>query len=188
MSDTPQIELTEEALEAAAQKAIAAFEAAHDLEELTAARREHLGDSGYIPQARQSLGQLPKDQRKDAGRAVNMARGKVEKSFSQIREVLEQQARAAQLKAEKVDVTIPTTRAQTGALHPITALSERIADIFVGMGWEIADGPEVEAEYFNKVGGYRQGYGFRFLVCVYRTHPTRGQRRQTTPRSQPKEG
>ena len=141
MSDTPQIELTEEALEAAAEKAIAAFEAAHDLEELTAARREHLGDSGYIPQARQSLGQLPKDQRKDAGRAVNMARGKVEKSFAQIREVLEQEARAAQLKAEKVDVTIPTTRAQTGALHPITALSERIADIFVGMGWEMLTAP-----------------------------------------------
>ena len=149
MSDTPQIELTEEALEAAAQKAIAAFEAASDLDELNAARRDHLGDGGYIPQARQSLGQLPKDQRKDAGRAVNMARGKVEKTFAQIREVLEQEARAAQLKAEKVDVTIPTTRAQTGALHPITALSERIADIFVGMGWEIADGPEVEAEYFN---------------------------------------
>ena len=149
MSDTPQIELTEEALEAAAQKAIAAFEAATTLDELTAARREHLGDGGFIPQARQSLGQLPKDQRKDAGRAVNMARGKAEKSFAQIREVLEQQAREAQLKAEKVDVTIPTTRAQTGALHPITALSERITDIFVGMGWEIADGPEVEAEYFN---------------------------------------
>ena len=149
MSDTPQIELTEEALEAAAQKAIAAFEAASDLDELTSARREHLGDGGYIPQARQSLGQLPKDQRKDAGRAVNMARGKVEKTFAQVRETLEQEARAAQLKAEKVDVTVPTTRAQTGALHPITALSERIADIFVGMGWEIADGPEVEAEYFN---------------------------------------
>ena len=149
MSDTPQIELTEEALEAAAQKAIAAFEAATTLDELTAARREHLGDGGFIPQARQSLGQLPKDQRKDASRAVNMARGKAEKSFAQIREVLEQQAREAQLKAEKVDVTIPTTRAQTGALHPITALSERITDIFVGMGWEIADGPEVEAEYFN---------------------------------------
>ena len=52
MSDTPQIELTEEALGAAAEKAIAAFEAASDLDELTSARREHLGDGGYIPQAR----------------------------------------------------------------------------------------------------------------------------------------
>ena len=149
MSDTPQIELTEEALGAAADKAIEAFDAAETLDELVAARREHLGDGGYIPQARQSLGQLPKDQRKSAGKAVNMARGKMERRFAQVKDVLEQKAREEQLRAETVDVTIPTTRTQTGALHPITALSERIVDIFIGMGWEIADGPEIEAEYFN---------------------------------------
>lgn len=149
MSDSPQIELTEAALNAAAEQAIAAFNAASSLEELNLFRREHLGDNGYIPQARQMIGQLPKAERKEAGRNVNIARGRAEKSFAQVKEVLEQQARQAQLVAEKVDITVPTTRTQTGALHPITALSERIADIFVGMGWEIADGPEVEAEYFN---------------------------------------
>ena len=149
VSDIPEIELTEAALSAAADKAIATFNAATNLEELGAARREHLGDKGYIPQARQSLGQLPKAERKDAGRAVNMARGKAEKCFAQVQRELEEKARQEQLRAETVDVTVPTTRAQTGALHPITALSERIADIFIGMGWEIAEGPEVEAEYFN---------------------------------------
>lgn len=149
MSDTPEIELTEAALGAAAERAIADFDAAATLEELVAARRAHLGDAAYIPQARQKLGSIPKDQRKAAGRAVNMARGKIEKHFAAVQTELEAVERAAQLKAETVDVTVPTTRTQTGALHPITALSERIADIFVGMGWEIADGPEVEAEYFN---------------------------------------
>ncbi|QPK80121.1 phenylalanine--tRNA ligase subunit alpha [Corynebacterium lizhenjunii] len=149
MSDTPQIDLSEAALGAAADAAVAAFDGASTLEELAAARREHLGEQAYIARARMSLGQLPKDQRKDAGKNVNMARGRVEKHFASVREVLEQQARAAQLREETVDVTVPTTRSQTGALHPITALSERIADIFVGMGWEIAEGPEVEAEYFN---------------------------------------
>ena len=149
MSDTSQIELTEAALGAAADSAIAAFDAATSLDELAAARREHLGEQGYIPQARTMLGSLPKDQRKDAGKNVNMARGRVEKRFAQRQQQLEAEARKAQLAAETVDVTIPTTRNQTGALHPITALSERIADIFVGMGWEIAEGPEVEAEYFN---------------------------------------
>ncbi len=149
MSDTSQIELTEAALGAAADSAIAAFDAATSLDELAAARREHLGEQGYIPQARTMLGSLPKDQRKDAGKNVNMARGRVEKRFAQVQQQLEAEARKAQLAAETVDVTIPTTRTQTGALHPITALSERIADIFVGMGWEIAEGPEVEAEYFN---------------------------------------
>ena len=122
MSDTPQIELTEEALGAAADKAIAAFDAAETLDELAAARREHLGDGGYIPQARQSLGQLPKDQRKSAGKAVNMARGKMEKRFAQVKDVLEQKAREEQLRAETVDVTIPTTRTQTGALHPLSLI------------------------------------------------------------------
>lgn len=149
MSDTSQIELTEAALGAAADSAIAAFDAATSLDELAAARREHLGEQGYIPQARTMLGSLPKDQRKDAGKNVNMARGRVEKRFAQVQQQLEAEAQKAQLAAETVDVTIPTTRNQTGALHPITALSERIADIFVGMGWEIAEGPEVEAEYFN---------------------------------------
>ena len=147
--ETPEIELTEAALNTAAEQAIAAFSGAGSLEELELARREHLGEHGYIPRARTILGTLDKSQRKDAGRLVNMARGTVEKHFAEIRTELEQQARAAQLAAETVDVTVPSTRRQLGALHPITALSERIADIFVAMGWEIADGPEVEAEYFN---------------------------------------
>ncbi|MDY3127352.1 MAG: phenylalanine--tRNA ligase subunit alpha [Corynebacterium sp.] len=149
MSANPELDINEASLSAAAEKAVAAFEAATSLAELQEARREHLGDKGYIPQARQALGTLPKDQRKDAGRLVNMARGKVEKAFAEVNAELEVKAREEQLAAETVDVTIPTTRSQTGALHPITALNERIADIFVGMGWEIAEGPEVEAEYFN---------------------------------------
>lgn len=146
---TPQIELSEESLEAAAQRALDAFAAADNLDELNEARREHLGDAAYIPQARRALGSLPKDQRKDAGRLVNMARGKVEKNFAEVKAELEAKRNADRLIAERVDVTVPTTRRQTGALHPITTLSEQIADIFLAMGWEIADGPEVEAEYFN---------------------------------------
>ncbi|WP_027004571.1 phenylalanine--tRNA ligase subunit alpha [Corynebacterium halotolerans] len=149
VSDNPEIELTEAGLTAAAETAVAAFDAAQDLAELSAARRAHLGDDAPIPQARRSLGTLPKAERKDAGRLVNMARGRVEKHYAQVHAELEAKHRAEQLVAERVDVTVPTTRTQTGALHPITTLSEHIADIFLGMGWEIEDGPEVEAEYFN---------------------------------------
>ncbi|PAT05029.1 phenylalanine--tRNA ligase subunit alpha [Corynebacterium hadale] len=149
MSETPEIQLTEEALDSAAAAAIEAFENAADLPALEEAHRQHLGEKAFIPQARRALGTLPKDQRKDAGRMVNMARGRVEKRFAQLRELREAEYRAQQLKEEAVDVTLPTTRGQVGAMHPITTLSEQIADIFVGMGWEIAEGPEVEAEYFN---------------------------------------
>ncbi len=144
-----EIELTEESLNKAADEAIAAFDAAEDLAALEEAHRAHLGEKAFIPQARRALGTLPKDQRKDAGRMVNMARGRVEKHYAQVREVREAEHRERQLREEKVDVTLPTARAQSGAMHPITALSEHIADIFVGMGWEVAEGPEVEAEYFN---------------------------------------
>jgi phenylalanine--tRNA ligase, alpha subunit len=137
-------ELTE-AVEAARQ----AFAAATNLEELTVARREHLGDDAPISQARRALGSLPKNERKDAGRLVNQARGEAEKAYATAKTALEEKRNAEVLIAERVDVTVPTTRRQVGALHPITTLLETITDIFVSMGYEVADGPEVEAEYFN---------------------------------------
>ena len=142
-------QLTEASLNSAAESAIQAFEAADSLDSLADARRMHLGDDAPLSLARRALGSLPKDQRKDAGRLVNMARGRVEKQFAEVKEALEAKRNAEVLRLERVDVTVPTTRKRTGALHPITALSEQIADIFVGMGWEIAEGPEVDAEYFN---------------------------------------
>ena len=137
-------ELTE-AVEAARQ----AFAAATNLEELAVARREHLGDDAPISQARRALGSLPKNERKDAGRLVNQARGEAEKAYATAKTALEEKRNAEVLIAERVDVTVPTTRRQVGALHPITTLLETITDIFVSMGYEVADGPEVEVEYFN---------------------------------------
>ena len=137
-------ELTE-AVEAARQ----AFAAATNLEELAVARREHLGDDAPISQARRALGSLPKNERKDAGRLVNQARGEAEKAYASAKTALEEKRNAEVLIAERVDVTVPTTRRQVGALYPITTLLETITDIFVSMGYEVADGPEVEAEYFN---------------------------------------
>ena len=134
-----------EAVEAARQ----AFAAATNLEELAVARREHLGDDAPISQARRALGSLPKNERKDAGRLVNQARGEAEKAYATAKTALEEKRNAEVLIAERVDVTVPTTRRQVGALHPITTLLETITDIFVSMGYEVADGPEVEAEYFN---------------------------------------
>ncbi|WP_295625251.1 phenylalanine--tRNA ligase subunit alpha [uncultured Corynebacterium sp.] len=150
MSDTPtSIDLSEDALNAAAAAAETAFAEASDLAQLAEARRAHLGDDAPIPQARRALGSIPKAERKDAGRRVNMVRGRVEKEFAQRQAVLEEEDAARRLVEERIDVTVDTTRGQRGGMHPITILSEQIADIFVGMGWEVADGPEVEAEYFN---------------------------------------
>ena len=111
----PEIELTEENLNRAADEAIAAFEKAADLVALEEAKREHLGEQSTIMQARKSLGSIPKDQRKDAGRFVNMARGRAEKVYAQLHQVREAEYREQQLREETVDVTLPTARSQAGA-------------------------------------------------------------------------
>ena len=144
-----EIDLSEASLNAAADAALAAFTAADSLESLADARRDHLGDDSPIAQARKALGTLPKNERKDAGRVVNMARGAAEKALNARKAVLEEEHFQKMLVEETIDVTVDTTQGQRGAQHPITIISEQIADIFIGMGWEIADGPEIEAEYFN---------------------------------------
>ena len=89
-----EIQLTEASLNEAADAAIKAFDGAQNLDELAALRRDHLGDAAPIPQARRSLGTIPKDQRKDAGRFVNMALGRAEKHFAQVKVVLEEKRNA----------------------------------------------------------------------------------------------
>ncbi|MEU6698291.1 phenylalanine--tRNA ligase subunit alpha [Pseudonocardia sp. NPDC046786] len=141
--------LDPDVLKAAVEAARTAFDAAADLEALAAVKPAHLGDRAPIPMARRSLGQLPGPERADAGKRVNAARQEAQAAFDERRAVLLDERDARVLREETVDVTLPTDRRPRGARHPITQLSERIADIFVAMGWEIAEGPEVEASWLN---------------------------------------
>ncbi|MCP2162410.1 phenylalanine--tRNA ligase subunit alpha [Williamsia serinedens] len=133
----------------AAEAAEAAFAAARDLAELAEAKTEHLGDRSPIALARRRLGELPKDERSSAGKEVNAARARAQSAHDARREQLVAERDAAVLVAEAIDVTLPTARRPLGARHPITVIAEQVADVFVGMGWEIAEGPEVETEHFN---------------------------------------
>ncbi len=141
--------LSQEALTAAVDAAQEAFAAATDLDAIARAKTEHLGDRSPVALARQALASVPKDGRADAGRRVNSARGEVQKSYDDRLAALRGERDAAVLIAERIDVTLPSTRQPTGARHPITILGEHIADTFVAMGWELAEGPEVETEQFN---------------------------------------
>ena len=133
----------------AAEAAEAAFAAAGDLSALAEAKTEHLGDRSPIALARRRLGDLPKEQRSSAGKAVNAARSRAQAAHDARRDELVADRDAAVLVAESIDVTLPTARRPLGARHPITVIAEQVADVFVGMGWEIAEGPEVETEHFN---------------------------------------
>ena len=92
---------------------------------------------------------MPQEDRADAGKRVNVARAEAQAAFDERLAVLRAERDAAVLVAETIDVTLPSTRQPLGARHPITILAENIADTFVAMGWELAEGPEVECEQFN---------------------------------------
>lgn len=141
--------LTEEALTDAVEAARQAFAAASDLDALARAKTEHLGDRAPLALARQALAGLPTAERADAGRRVNSARGDAQRGYDERLAALRAERDTAVLIAERVDVTLPSTRQPAGARHPITILGERIADTFIAMGWELAEGPEVETEQFN---------------------------------------
>ncbi|GAA2144909.1 phenylalanine--tRNA ligase subunit alpha [Nocardioides koreensis] len=141
--------LKPEEVEAARDAALAAIAGARDLEELKRVRLEHAGDRSPLALANREIGALPPQARKEAGQRVGQARGAVNKSLAERQAVLEVEHEERMLVEETVDVTLPTDREPTGARHPITTGSERIADVFVAMGWEVAEGPVIEAEWLN---------------------------------------
>jgi phenylalanyl-tRNA synthetase alpha chain len=99
--------------------------------------------------ARRELGALPPQARADAGRRVNQALADLTAAYDGRRLVLEQARDDRMLVEETVDVTLPRDPVPPGGRHPLTLVQERVADVFVAMGWEVAEGPEVEAEWLN---------------------------------------
>ena len=149
MGEQPVDLLSQDSLDAAVAAARRAFESAGDLDELARAKTEHLGDRAPVALARQALSALPRDGRADAGTRVNFARAEAQRAYDERLAGLRAERDAAVLVAEAIDVTLPSTRQPVGARHPITILAEHIANTFVAMGWELAEGPEVESEQFN---------------------------------------
>jgi phenylalanyl-tRNA synthetase alpha chain len=143
------VTLSDEALAGAAQAAEQAFATAQSLDELAQAKIAHMGDKSPVALARRALGSLPKAEKADAGKRVNIARQRVNAAYEARKEALVAQRDAEVLISEAIDVTLPAVRAPQGARHPITIIGEQVADVFVAMGWEVAEGPEVETEHFN---------------------------------------
>lgn len=130
-------------------EALDAIAAAGDLEALREVKVAHTGDRSPLALANREIGALPPHAKADAGKRVGQARGQVTQALKARQAELEAERDARVLVEEAVDVTLPYDRTPAGARHPITTLSERIEDVFVAMGYEVAEGPEVEAEWFN---------------------------------------
>ncbi len=136
-------------LEAARDAALAAFATTAALADLPTARTAHLGDRAPLLLARRALGSIPAEERSEAGKRVNVVLQAVQAAYDERRAALEADRDARVLVEEAVDVTVVPPRLPVGARHPLTTVQELICDVFIAMGWEVAEGPEVEHEWFN---------------------------------------
>jgi len=141
--------LNADEVERARLDALAAIAAAADLDDLKQVRRDHAGDRSALALANREIGALPPAAKAEAGKRVGLARRTVNESLAARQVALEQLRDERVLVEESVDVTLPWDRARPGARHPLSTLAERVADLFVAMGYEWSEGPEVEAEWFN---------------------------------------
>jgi len=141
--------LGETEVEEMREAALTAIAAAGDLTALRQVRSDHTGDRSPLALANREIGALPPAARKEVGQRVGRARAEINQVLSLRQDVLEAEAEERMLVEESVDVTVPWDRRPLGARHPLTTLSERIADVFVAMGWEVAEGPLIEAEWLN---------------------------------------
>lgn len=148
MSDAPS-PLDAVGVRAAVDTARAAIAAASDLAELKAVRLAHAGDRSPLALANRAIGGLAPADKGAAGRLIGPARGEVATALAARQAELEAERDARVLVEEAVDVTLPVGRGLTGARHPLETLAERVCDVFVAMGWEVAEGPEVETEWHN---------------------------------------
>lgn len=146
MSETP---ITEAAVTEAADAAIAAISSASTVTELRAARAEHVGETSPLAKFNASLKSIPAEDRAAAGKLIGQARARVTEALTAREGELAAAEEAERLASEAVDVTAVPSRFKAGARHPLSLLMEQMSDVFIAMGWEVAEGPELENEWFN---------------------------------------
>ncbi|MEH6708571.1 MAG: phenylalanine--tRNA ligase subunit alpha [Alloalcanivorax venustensis] len=138
-----------ENLESLVEAALAEVAGAGDARALDDVRVRYLGKKGEISALLKSLGGLSADERPKAGALINEAKQRVQAAIDERRQTLEEAALNQQLSAETLDVTLPGRGEQPGALHPVTRMRRRMEDFFLRLGFDIAEGPEVEDDFHN---------------------------------------
>jgi phenylalanyl-tRNA synthetase alpha chain len=130
-------------------EALAAINGATTGDELKLVRTQFVADGSPISVINSTLRDVPADEKAEAGKIVGQARGEINQAFAAREAGILQAEEHARLMTESVDVTAVASRRRVGARHPLNLLMEEMSNIFVGMGWEIAEGPELENEWFN---------------------------------------
>ena len=122
---------------------------AENLQALDEIRVQYLGKKGEFTTQLKALGKLPGDQRKAAGQEINDAKRAFQQSLEKRKQILEAEKLNAQLASETVDVTLPGRGQRSGGLHPVTLTMQRIKELFDGLGFDVAEGPEIEDDFHN---------------------------------------
>ena len=141
--------LSVEKINADEKSAIAAINSAKNVEELKQVKIEYIGDKSPLAKANQALGSLDPQQRAEFGKIIGAAKNQVNQVFAQKSQAIESEKDAQVLLTERVDVTLPNRQPLPGGLHPLTLLTNEISDLFLGLGYEIKEGPELESEWLN---------------------------------------
>ncbi|MDO9601898.1 MAG: phenylalanine--tRNA ligase subunit alpha, partial [Rhodocyclaceae bacterium] len=136
-------------LEQLIAQATADFSAANEIPRLEEVKAAYLGKEGSLTALLKGLGKLPPEERKAAGANINSAKAQVESLLTERREALRNAQLEAQLAAEALDVTLPGRGPSRGSLHPVMRTLERIEQQFRSIGFEVADGPEIETDWHN---------------------------------------
>ena len=129
--------------------ALSAIAGATNLDNLREIKIAHVGDRSPIARLNQGLGQLPVEERAAMGKVIGTARANINQAYDDREKALTAERDSRVLIEERVDVTLPTNRNPRGALHPLTILSHEISDFFVGMGYTVQEGPELESSWLN---------------------------------------
>ncbi|MBB6448289.1 phenylalanyl-tRNA synthetase alpha chain [Geomicrobium halophilum] len=128
---------------------LAAVRASENKKSLEQVRVQFLGKKGAITEVLRGMGQLSKEERPTVGQKANEVRESIQTAIAEKTRVFEEEELEQRLEKEEIDVTLPGRPVQQGSTHPLTAVVEEIEDIFIGLGFSITEGPEVELDYFN---------------------------------------
>ncbi len=141
--------ISESAVAQTVASALAAIAQATDLASLRAVRQATVGEQSEIAKLNAQLKAIEPEHKAAAGALIGKARAEINEAFAAAEEQFAAAEERAKLAAETVDMTAVATRVPFGARHPLSLLQDQISDVFIGMGWEIAEGPELEHEWFN---------------------------------------
>ncbi len=136
-------------LDAIVSEALALFAGIGDADQLEQAKARYLGKAGALTQLLKGLSKLPAAERPAFGSRVNAAKERLESALEEQRGRIQARKLETQLAGETLDVTLPGKGLAVGGLHPVTRTLERIEQLFRSMGFEVADGPEIETDYYN---------------------------------------